>query len=163
MKATLLGLAAMLLAATPLLAQDAPFNGGKFEVVALARPGYILGVQGEYAGFGRVVPWVSARYGSHTGACDLDLFGPDCGDRGLGALAGVRLKAKPLGLVEPYLTFGGGPLWTREDDGELSRDVTGTAHVGVAWLGFGRVRPRIEFGFETGASPWMNVGIGLVP
>src|SRR5690606_23793920 len=123
---------------TPPLVKESHYNWIRFRGSAH----YILGVQGEYAGFGRVVPWVSARYGSHTGACDLDLFGPDCGDRGLGALAGVRLKAKPLGLVEPYLTFGGGPLWTREDDGELSRDVTGTAHVGVAWLGFGRVRPR---------------------
>jgi len=83
--------------------------------------------------------------------------------QGVGRARWRAAQGKAVGLVEPYLTFGGGPLWTREDDGELTRDVTGTAHVGVAWLGFGRVRPRIEFGFETGASPWMNVGIGLVP
>ncbi|MGH7480864.1 MAG: hypothetical protein ACRELV_01810 [Longimicrobiales bacterium] len=128
------------------------------ELVALLRPVLILGAQVEYTRFDHVAPWLSLRYGTHNPVC-LDFLGEDCGSDGLSALAGVRLWAGPWGPVEPYVTLGVGRLWSESGRAEA----TGTAHVGFAWVGFGRVRPRIEFGAEGHVSPWLNVGIGFVP
>lgn len=166
MKAALLLLALVVLPSSPILGQTTTPDPPMLELVALARPGFLLGVQTEYAGFEHVAPWVSLRYGTHSPNCALGLFGSDCGASGLSALAGVRLKAGPWGPVEPYITLGVGRLWW--DEGEVGagvddQEMTGTAHVGLAWTGFGRIRPRVEFGYESHINPWMNIGIGFVP
>lgn len=165
MKAALL-LALFLLPSSPILGQTTAPDHATLELVALARPGYLLGAQAEYAAVDHVAPWVSLRYGTHNPYCELGHFGSDCGASGLSALAGVRLKAGPWGPVEPYITLGVGRLWWDEGEVEARADdveLTGTAHVGVAWTGFGRIRPRIEFGYESHINPWMNVGVGFVP
>lgn len=172
MKTSLLFLSFLFLFVPPLEAQTDASDQPDLELVALARPGFLLGIQGEYGGFGHLVPWLSVRYGTHNPVCLLSgsdgfgLLGGDCGARGLSVLAGVRLRADPWGPVEPYVTLGLGRLWW--DEGEVrppadETELTGTAHVGLLWLGLGRIRPRVEFGYESHINPWFNVGIGFVP
>ncbi|MGH7481566.1 MAG: hypothetical protein ACRELV_05380 [Longimicrobiales bacterium] len=158
MRAALLVLACLLVSVPSLSAQTTQADDSNLELVLLSRPILIYGAQVEYTAFDHVAPWLSLRYGTHNAACAL-LFGSDCGSDGLSAMAGARLTAGAWGPVEPYVTLGLGTLFW--NDGDI--EATGTAHVGLAWLGFEAVRPRIEFGLESHINPWINVGVGFNP
>lgn len=142
----------LLFVPTCLFAQAVP-DDPIVELVVLTRPPLIVGAQVEFAGVDHVAPWASVRYGEHDMACSFDCTGE------FAALAGARFHAGPWASVEPYVTLGIGQLQRRG----RGPDVTGTAHLGAVWLGFGRLRPRIEFGYEAHINPWMNVGLGYLP
>jgi hypothetical protein len=145
------------IAAPPLAAQSPSDGSAVVELVALTRLMLTIGVQLEYAGFAHVAPWISVRYGTNNPNCDVS-FTSDCGDDGVSAMGGLRLKPGEWRSVEPYLTLGLGRFWS--EAGRM--EAVGTAHLGAVWLVFGRFRPRFEFGYEGHLNPWINLGIGFL-
>lgn len=149
-----LALLAILLAAVPAFAQQAP-SSRRWESVALARiatSGGVFGAQLEYGSARYLAPWGSIRYGTFQGC---SLAGP-CIDSGTTLTAGLRLRL-PLSKIEPYVSFGAGVLiWE-----DRTNEFVANGNIGFAVNGLGRIRPRGEYGVDRHGTGYL-IGIGIV-